>query len=233
MKATIRRIQSMGVRALEFCTAHADPSAGYAAATARLGALLLELTQLAAEQRAGVTAERASVATKQELRSALEQNELLHLSSVVAAAEDALPALVPVFSRVRESRSYQAFRTAAQAMLDAARQHQEALVPFGLSEAVLASVAEKLVAFDQASEASATARRQHVRAARALDEAGNELSQVVRVLDGFNRFRFAKEPDLLAAWRSATNVLGTTRPATPAEAPATPVLQLPPVVLGQ
>ena len=223
MKATIRRIQSMGVRALEFCSAHPDPSAGYAAATARLGALLLELTQLATEQRAGVTAERASVATKQELRTALEQSELLHLSSVVATAAEAMPALVPVFSRVRESRSYQAFRTAAQAMLDAARQQQEALVPFGLSEAVLASVAEKLAAFDHAMDASAAARRQHIRAARALDEAGNELNQVVRVLDGFNRFRFAKEPDLLAAWRSAANVLGPARPATPDE-PTTPML---------
>ncbi|MBK6423979.1 MAG: hypothetical protein IPI92_11710 [Gemmatimonadetes bacterium] len=223
MKATIRRIQSMGVRALEFCTAHPDAGAGYAAATARLSALLLELTQLATEQRAGVTAERASVATKQELRTALEQSELLHLSSVVTAAADALPALVPVFSRVRESRSYQAFRTAAQAMLDAARQHQEALVPFGLSEAVLTSVGEKLAAFDQAMDATATARRQHVRAARALEEAGNELNQVVRVLDGFNRFRFAKEPDLLAAWRSAANVLGPSRPATPDE-PTTPML---------
>ncbi|MBK7717186.1 MAG: hypothetical protein IPI38_17570 [Gemmatimonadetes bacterium] len=223
MKATIRRIQSMGVRALEFCTAHPDAGAGYAAATARLSALLLELTQLATEQRAGVTAERASVATKQELRTALEQSELLHLSSVVTAAADALPAPVPVFSRVRESRSYQGVpdrgpgharrRPAAPGGAGALR----------LSEAVLTSVGEKLAAFDQAMDATATARRQHVRAARALEEAGNELNQVVRVLDGFNRFRFAKEPDLLAAWRSAANVLGPSRPATPDE-PTTPML---------
>ncbi|MBK9067208.1 MAG: hypothetical protein IPL76_10045 [Gemmatimonadetes bacterium] len=82
---------------------------------------------------------------------------------------------------------------------------------------MLTSVGEKLAAFDQAMDATATARRQHVRAARALEEAGNELNQVVRVLDGFNRFRFAKEPDLLAAWRSAANVLGPSRPATPDE----------------
>ncbi len=233
MKATIRKIQNMGVAALEFCLAHPDTGPGYEAATARLSAITLELTRLAGELRAGIAAERGAIGTKQTLRTALEQNELLHLCRVVQAAAEALPQLVPVFQRSQENRSYQAFRTAAQGMLEAARQHQEALVPFGLSEAVITSLASRLVEFDQAMDASATARRLHVRAARALDEAGNELMQVVRVLDGTNRFRFAKEPDLLAAWRSATNVLGNSRTTPPAEPPATPVLQLPPVVGAQ
>jgi hypothetical protein len=34
----------------------------------------------------------------------------------------------------------------------------------------------------------------------------------VKVLDGFNRFRFATEPDLLAAWTAACNVIGPPHP---------------------
>jgi hypothetical protein len=32
--------------------------------------------------------------------------------------------------------------------------------------------------------------------------------QIVKVLDGLNRFRFASEPDRLAAWVAASNIIG-------------------------
>jgi hypothetical protein len=32
-----------------------------------------------------------------------------------------------------------------------------------------------------------------------------------RLFDGLNRFRFATEPDLLAAWTAASNVIGPPR----------------------
>jgi hypothetical protein len=44
-----------------------------------------------------------------------------------------------------------------------------------------------------------------------LDKVADEVVQVVRVLDGFNRFRFANRPDLLAAWKSAINFAAPAR----------------------
>ena len=46
--------------------------------------------------------------------------------------------------------------------------------------------------------------------------------QVVKLMDGLNRFRFAKDPELLAAWASASNVLATPRPAEPKPGPGSP-----------
>jgi len=55
----------------------------------------------------------------------------------------------------------------------------------------------------------------------------DEVVEIVRVIDGLNRFRFAGEPDLLAAWRAASNVVGPPRTVgrtdrrtdTPSESP--------------
>jgi hypothetical protein len=38
-----------------------------------------------------------------------------------------------------------------------------------------------------------------------------EVVQLVKVLDGLNHHRFRKEPELLAAWKSASNVMNVVR----------------------
>jgi hypothetical protein len=48
-------------------------------------------------------------------------------------------------------------------------------------------------------------------AAVELDVVGGEVVEIVRVIDGLNRVRFAGDPDLLAAWRSASNIIGPAR----------------------
>ncbi len=65
----------------------------------------------------------------------------------------------------------------------------------------------------------AEGRRIHVGAAVELDVVGGEAVEIVRVIDGLNRVRFAGDPDLMAAWRSASNVVGPSRPAAKPEAP--------------
>jgi len=44
-----------------------------------------------------------------------------------------------------------------------------------------------------------------------LDVVGSEAVEIVRVMDGHNRVRFAGDPDLMAAWKSASNVIGPAR----------------------
>ena len=57
----------------------------------------------------------------------------------------------------------------------------------------------------------AEGRRIHIAAAVELDVVAGDAVQIVRVMDGHNRVRFAGDPDLLAAWRSASNVIGPAR----------------------
>ena len=53
-----------------------------------------------------------------------------------------------------------------------------------------------------------------------------EVMEVVKVLDGRNRFRFQKDAELLAAWESASNLVtpnsGTADGPTPAPAQVKP-----------
>ncbi len=41
----------------------------------------------------------------------------------------------------------------------------------------------------------------------------DEVIQIVRLMDGAYRFRFANDPELLAAWGSASNTFGPVRQA--------------------
>jgi hypothetical protein len=50
----------------------------------------------------------------------------------------------------------------------------------------------------------------------------DEVIQVVKVMNGLNRFRFANDPESLAAWESASNTVATPRPAPEAVTPQNP-----------
>jgi hypothetical protein len=82
---------------------------------------------------------------------------------------------------------------------------------------VLVSLTESLGEFDQAVGRSAEGRRIYVAAAVELDVAADEVVAIVRVIDGLNRVRFAGDPDLMAAWKSASNVVGPARSGGRAE----------------
>jgi hypothetical protein len=92
-----------------------------------------------------------------------------------------------------------------------ANERKELLVKHGLVERVLEGMAQSLARFDEALAQSSEGRRMHVAAAVELEVVSGDVVQVVRITDGWNRFRFSGEPDLFAAWRSASNVVGPAR----------------------
>lgn len=145
---------------------------------------------------------------------------MVHLARVAESASTEVPELARQFARPRDNASYQAFRTAANAMVAEAQAHQELLVRHGLVEEVLTSMIAELAEFDTALEAASAGRRQHVSAGAELAVVVDDMVQVVRVLDGLNRYRFAKDAARMAAWNSAINILGpmrtgTAQPGTP------------------
>jgi hypothetical protein len=211
MNAKSRRKIEMGTRALEFSRAHPDASPGYTAAVTRLEQGLARANELAAQQRDGLLEVRAATARKVELRRSMRQAHLAHLAQVAKIAGREVPELVQKFVLKPGTSSYLAFRTVARGIAAEAESQKEVLVKHGLVEAVLESLVQTLDQFDAAVEQGSAGRQAHVGASAELQAVADEVVQIVNVMDGLNRYRFAKEGELLAAWKSASNVLATPR----------------------
>jgi hypothetical protein len=119
--------------------------------------------------------------------------------------------LAQKFRLTREGVPYLAFRTAARGMSAEAQSQKEILVKHGLLDSVLQSLTQALDQFDRAVEQGTEGRRAHVGATAELQALAEELVQVVRLMDGSNRYRFADDPESLAQWESASNVIGPPR----------------------
>ena len=198
----------MARRVLNFSQAHPNPSSGYAAALARLEKALAEADLLAARQLAGINAVRSATAQKRTLRRKMRRSHLVHLSRVAEAAAAEVPDIAQKFRLTREGVPYLAFRTAARGMSAEAQNQKEVLIRHGLLDSVLESLSQTLDQFDQAVEQGTDGRRTHVGASAELDVLAEELSQTVRLMHGTNRYRFGEDPNLLAEWQSASNVVG-------------------------
>lgn len=218
MNGKNRRRIEMGGRALEISTTHPHDSPGYTGAVEHLEQSVAAGAQAALDERAAHAEVRAASARKREIRRRLKRANLSHVIEVGKAAAVDAPGLAERFTLKPGITTYMAFRTAARGIATAAQEQKALLVKYGLVEAVLDDLVAALDEFDAAVQRSAEGRRAHVGARARIEEIGKEIVQVVRVLDGVNRFRFAGNPELLAAWGSASNVQAT--PRGPAEKPA-------------
>ena len=211
MNARTRSRLEMARRALEFAQAHSDTSDGYTAAVGELVQLLARSKQLADQHRRGIAEVRAATQRKTNLRRSIRQGQLMHVATVAQRAAREEPELAQKFALTRETAPYLAFQSLARTVAAEAEGRRALLVKHGLVDSVLVSLTESLDRFDQAVARGAEGRRIHVAAAVELDVVSGEAVQIVRVMDGHNRVRFEGNPDLLAAWRSASNVIGPAR----------------------
>ena len=222
MKATARRKLEMGQRALDFSNSHPDSSPGYAAAVTRLKERLARANQVAAQQRDGILQVRAATLRKRELRGMMTKAQLRHLARVAEVAATEAPELAAKFVVRPENDTYLAFRTVARGLVAEAQNRKELLVKYGLADTVFDGLTQALDQFDAAVEEGTQGRRTHIGASAELNALAAEVVQVVKLMDGLNRFRFAKDPESLAAWESASSVVATPRPAEPKVEPGTP-----------
>jgi hypothetical protein len=207
----------MGERASE--NGHANPSEdpGWLALLAQLDQLLQEAKQSAAQQRDGITKSRGSSELRQHLQAQIRQTHLGHLARVAEAAGEEQPDLEPAFRIRKEARTLRGFRTAAGSMAAVAQSNRELLVKHGLVQSVLDDLVTMLDKFDQAIMQGVEARRQHVGASADLEAIADKIVQVVQLMDGFQRLRFGRDPERLAAWESASTVFATPRSSATAE----------------
>ena len=205
----------MGARALEFSRAHPVPSDGYTTALKQLEELLARGRQLAREQESGTTEVRAATARKVELKRSIRRSQLVHLVRVARRAAKEVPELAQKFDLPRLPFRNLAFSNVARAMLEEAQQQKELLVRHGLVAEMLDSLAQSLDEFDEVAGRGAEGRRVHIGASANLMAISDEVIQIVWILDGYNRHRLAADPNLLAAWTSARNVIGPAKAGEP------------------
>jgi hypothetical protein len=229
VRAKTRRKLEMGKRVLEFSRMHSDTSPGYVAAAARLQERLARADQVARQQIDGRSEVHAATARKRELRRLMKQAHLDHLSNVAAVASVEEPELTQKFVFPSDATSYLAFQTAASGMAAEAESRKEFLIKHGLSEEVLSGLQVALDQFQAAVEQAAAGRLAHVGASAELVSMAEEVVQVVKVMNGLIRLRFANQAELLAAWESASSVFATPKPDTkPVSGGTTPTTGTPP-----
>ena len=147
------------------------------------------------------------------------QAHLSHLAQVAKVAARETPELAQKLVLKPGTTTYLAFRTAARGMAAEAQNQKDVLVKHGLVETVLDNLVQALDQFDAAVENGGGGRQAHVGASAELQAVADEVVQIVRVMDGLNRYRFMNDAELLAAWESVSNVLAAPRNGTPKPGP--------------
>jgi hypothetical protein len=215
MRAKTRRKLEMGKRVLEFCRQHRDPSPGFVATAARLEELLARGDQLVRQQIDGVSEVHAATARKRELRRLMLAAHLDHLINVAQIAAVEEPELLQKIVFPVDATTYLAFQAAANGMAAEAEGRKDLLIKHGMSEEVLSSLQVSLQEFETAVEQGSAGRLAHVGATAELVRIAEEGVQVVKVMNGLVRVRFANQGELLAAWESASSVVADPRPDKP------------------
>lgn len=212
MDAEVRRKIEMATRVRDFALAHPFPEPSYAKVLARLEAGLTRADSLVTQQRAGRIATRGAAARKRELRNAIQSQLLRHLVRIGEQAAKERPELAGRFRLHDSGSTHKSFLTATRAMLAEAQGAKDLFVSLGLAERLLDDLGEAVALFEGAVQAGHAGRRDHISARAELDLVSRELSEVVGVLDGLNRYRFRKNPEVLAAWNNARDLLVRGRP---------------------
>jgi hypothetical protein len=168
----------------------------------RLDGAITRIEELAKAQEGGYASKHSSVVRRQDLRRRLRQGLLRHL---VTSAEDAgvdNPGVAEKFRLPPAAATHAAFRAMAANLLEEGRANQEVLVRQGLSATLLDELENGIKEFDASLQDSDGSKQTHV-AARGNEGVRPWVVRIVGILDGFNRYRFHHDPELIAAWESA------------------------------
>lgn len=207
MERTVRRKLAMAASVRTFSRAHSSADASYGLVLERLDGAINRMDELAKSQAGGYSSKHSSVVRRQDLRRRIHRGILRHL---VQSAEDAgteEPAIAGKFRLPSPSATHSAFRASAAKMLEEARANQEILVKHGLSVSLLDELDGAIKTFDASLQEFDDGKQAHVSARAELKALSDEISRLVGILDGFNRYRFHHEPELIVAWESAKHVV--------------------------
>jgi len=122
----------------------------------------------------------------------------------------------------RKNISEVRFVAQAKAVIEAAREHLEALGKLGLTAGLIEEASRTLAEFEAISVEAKVAYRNRVSATKALRALEVEIHASIRRLDRLNQHRFAKQPEVLAEWAVIRNVIGPAVRSKEEPKPETP-----------
>lgn len=215
----------MGVHVRDFNRTHPSADANHASVLAKLEGTITQMEGLAASQVTGVVSKGSSIVRRKDIRRRLHEGLLRHLVTVAESAAGDQPELTEEFRMPAINASHLIYRTVARTLLDKGVAHQELLLKHGLGATLLDDLRQAVDELDASVVETVEGKQRHILARSELQTLSDEVMQLVGILDGINRYRFAREPQLLAAWDRAKHVVGTpvvqVEPPMPEE-PASP-----------
>ncbi len=218
----------MGTSVRAFSRAHPSPDTSYTLVLDRLDGAILRIEELAKQQEGGYVSKHSAVVRRSDLRRRLRSGLLRH---VVTAAKDAgedAPDIAERFRLPGSSATHASFRAVASETLDQARSNQDLLVKHGLSASMLDELDAAIKEFDASLQDTDDGKLSHVAARAEMKELGGEIMRLVGMLDGFNRNRFHRNPELIVAWQSAKHVVTGPQPKEPGSTTPEPTTPEPP-----
>jgi hypothetical protein len=200
-----------------FSRAHPSTDTSYILVLDRLDGAIVRIEELAKQQESGYASKHSAAVRRSDLRRRLQAGLLRYL---VTAAEDVgseAPAVGERFRIPSSSATHAAFRARASEMLDEARANQEILVKHGMSATLLDDLDAAVKEFDASLAETDSGKQSHVAARAEMKTLGEEIMRLVGMLDGFNRHRYHRDPELIVAWQSAKRVVTDSEPKPEAE----------------
>lgn len=206
MNRNTRRRLDTGHRVFALSKAHMTQVQGYVEAVTALGEHLARAEALAAQQETGDMQAGAAVVRKDELRETMESDYAVHLARIARASLPNDPELRRLFRVPKRGLNKQEFVAALRAMLAEAASRREVFIKEGMPETFVEDLEAHLARYVGAINEKGLGEAMRVGAVASLPEVSKEIMALIRRLDAINRLRWADNPELLAAWRSAKDV---------------------------
>lgn len=206
-----------------FSRAHPSADGSYTLVLDRLDGTISRMEELAKQQEGGYVSKHSASVHRADLRHRLQSGLLRHLVTVAEDAGTEAPAVAGKFRLPNSNGTHVAFRTGASEMLDEGRANRDLLVKHGLSETMLEELDAAIKEFDASLQETDDGKQSHVAARAEMKTLSDEIMRLVGMLDGFNRYRFHHDPELIVAWESAKHVVSgaqakETEPTSPVQA---------------
>jgi hypothetical protein len=212
----------MAERVRVFVEAHPADDPSLSPLVAALTGLLERSTQLIAKHDDHRTTASAATAQRLDLRRYVTSGLLRLIGRTGQAASREAPALRGRFQTVRLSGPSLVFVRSSEALLAAAREHGAVLNQQGLNLAVIDEAETMLRRYQELGEEESAARQGRIETRVELESIARDNTDVVKQLDALTRHRFARDPEVLAAWKTARNIVGPARRQAVPEEPSAP-----------
>jgi hypothetical protein len=222
MNKQVRRTLEMAVRVRDFSRAHPSADASFASVLGRLESSIGRMEALAGQQQGGFLSKHSSTVRRQGLRRRLHRGLLRHLVTIAQDAAGENPALTEMFQLPASNATHKAFQTLARKMLEQGQAQKELLAKHGLADKLLDDLSAAVDEFDASVAETNGGLQGHVLAGAELDTLSDEVKKLVGMLDGLNRYRFDRDPQLLVAWESARHVVTGPQGEVVEKEPGTP-----------